>query len=210
MKNISRRVFIKGLAVAGVAAAASTVLAGCNTNMIPGVGDGAEDDTVEDVTPGNVQTVTWTDQANDKKLTIKVTDVVNDEINGRVYLYAEVLNELGNEIKLGAAAATEGKYGLQGAATKAVVVKDANGVDIADANNTKIATEDEAPTVGVRNLVKQNNHYAIVSGDRLKGVLVLAGIAKEWKNITLKLDVDKFVGASHTGYGSIEIKVTNK
>ena len=209
MKNISRRVFIKGLAVAGVAAAASTVLAGCNTNMIPGVGDGAEDDTVEDVTPGNVQTLTWTDQANDKKLTIKVSDVVNDEINGRVYLYAEVLNELGNEIKLGAAATTEGKYGLQGAADNAVVVKDANGVDIAD-SNTKIATSAAAPTVGVENLVKDGNHFVIVSGDRLKGVLVLAGIAKEWKNITLKLDVDKFVGASHTGYGSIEIKVTNK
>ena len=210
MKNISRRVFIKGLAVAGVAAAASTVLAGCNTNMIPGVGDGAEDDTVEDVTPGNVQTVTWTDQANDKKLTIKVTDVVNDEINGRVYLYAEVLNELGNEIKLGAApAATDGKYGLQGAAT-AVVVKDANGVDIADSTKTKIATTVDADTVGVKNLVKASDQYVIVSGDRLKGVLVLAGIAKEWKNITLKLDVDKYVGDNHAGYGSIEIKVTNK
>lgn len=40
MKNISRRVFIKGMAVAAAATAASTVLAGCNMANIPGTGNG--------------------------------------------------------------------------------------------------------------------------------------------------------------------------
>ena len=62
MKNISRRVFIKGLAVAGVAAAASTVLAGCNTNMIPGVDDDQTDETPE----SPVSTITFTDPDNSK------------------------------------------------------------------------------------------------------------------------------------------------
>ena len=74
MKNISRRVFIKGLAVAGVAAAASTVLAGCNTNMIPGVGDGAEDDTVEEVpTTNQSQTYTVPDTDGKEYLTLTAT-----------------------------------------------------------------------------------------------------------------------------------------
>ena len=63
MKNISRRVFIKGLAVAGVAAAASTVLAGCNTDMIPGVDDG-KDDTETPEAP--VTTITFTDPEDSK------------------------------------------------------------------------------------------------------------------------------------------------
>ena len=64
MKNISRRVFIKGLAVAGVAAAASTVLAGCNTNMIPGVDDGADD---QPETPDASNSLTLTDKYNTSK-----------------------------------------------------------------------------------------------------------------------------------------------
>ena len=63
MKNISRRVFIKGLAVAGVAAAASTVLAGCNTNMIPGVGDDQDTETPE----SPVTTITFTDPDDSTK-----------------------------------------------------------------------------------------------------------------------------------------------
>ena len=68
MKNISRRVFIKGLAVAGVAAAASTVLAGCNTNMIPGIDNDGEGE-VE--TPA--ATVLEFVDADDKDKTLKVT-----------------------------------------------------------------------------------------------------------------------------------------
>lgn len=56
MKNISRRVFIKGLAVAGVAAAASTVLAGCNTNMIPDIDNG--DEGGDETSASNVLTLT--------------------------------------------------------------------------------------------------------------------------------------------------------
>ena len=58
MKNISRRVFIKGLAVAGVAAAASTVLAGCNTNMIPGGNTEGEGEGEGETSASNVLTLT--------------------------------------------------------------------------------------------------------------------------------------------------------
>ena len=68
MKNISRRVFIKGLAVAGVAAAASTVLAGCNTDMIPGVDDDQDTETPE----APVTTITFTDP-EDNRNTLTVT-----------------------------------------------------------------------------------------------------------------------------------------
>ena len=77
MKNISRRVFIKGLAVAGVAAAASTVLAGCNTNMIPGVDDGNEDPSEEPSTNSN--TLTFADPADaSKTVSITLSNMVVD------------------------------------------------------------------------------------------------------------------------------------
>ena len=76
MKNISRRVFIKGLAVAGVAAAASTVLAGCNTNMIPGVDEGEG----EIEKPANDNVLSYTDP-DGKTITITMGEaVVSDPI----------------------------------------------------------------------------------------------------------------------------------
>ena len=94
MKNISRRVFIKGLAVAGVAAAASTVLAGCNTNMIPGVDDGNEDEGTE--TPAN-QKITLTDPDTGKSMTIEMTkdfQYISDTNMGIISVHAD--NRLGD------------------------------------------------------------------------------------------------------------------
>lgn len=210
MKNISRRVFIKGMAVAAVATATSTVLAGCNTNMIPDVDNGTDGDTNEDVTPGNTQTVTYTDQANDKKLTIKVSNVVKDELNERVYLYVEVLNELGKKITLGAAPKSADEYGLTIPTSGSVEVKDADGMNIAE-SGTKVVNDATAATAGVNNLFKSSTQYDVANGESLKGIFVLDDIKKEWSNITVNLQVEKYVGsASVSSYGSVEIKLTNK
>ena len=110
MKNISRRVFIKGLAVAGVAAAASTVLAGCNTNMIPGVDDGSEDEGTE--TPTN-QKITLTDTSTDKSMTIEATSFkyVSETNLGIIAIHAD--NQLGEVVKFAATAPTAtGAYSL--------------------------------------------------------------------------------------------------
>ena len=75
MKNISRRVFIKGLAVAGVAAAASTVLAGCNTNMLPDVDNGTDEPSEE--TPAKNEAMVYTVGGDSSKtLTITAGDVI--------------------------------------------------------------------------------------------------------------------------------------
>ena len=99
MKNISRRVFIKGLAVAGVAAAASTVLAGCNTNMIPGVDDGAEDPSEEPSTNSN--TLSFADPVDPSKtVSITLSNMVVDDSrkdNTIIKFDAKVVNKnLGN------------------------------------------------------------------------------------------------------------------
>ena len=108
MKNISRRVFIKGLAVAGVAAAASTVLAGCNTNMIPGVGDDAEDDTTEGVVTGN----TYTYKDGDGTLAVTMdsfftTNIASDDKED-IYFKVKVDNRLGTDknVKFGSSFAS--------------------------------------------------------------------------------------------------------
>ena len=94
MKNISRRVFIKGLAVAGVAAAASTVLAGCNTNMIPGVDDGAEEPSGDS---SAAQTLTFADPADaDKTVSITLSDMkIDNTITSGLFLKlsAKVVND---------------------------------------------------------------------------------------------------------------------
>ena len=209
MKNISRRVFIKGLAVAGVAAAASTVLAGCNTNMIPGVDDGAEDDTTEDVTPGNVQTITWTDQATDKKLTIKVTDVVENELEKKVYLHVEVLNNLGGALFIGKAttSTTGTTYDLQALSSGAVVVKNAANVDISGAD----ADVADDVTPGSENL-HIGAGTEVGDGETVKGIFVLEGIDKTWNKMTVNFNVGKKIDAAAViaTYGTTKIELTNK
>ena len=109
MKNISRRVFIKGLAVAGVAAAASTVLAGCNTNMIPGVDDGSEDEGTE--TPTN-QKITLTDASTDKSMTIEATSFkyVSETNLGIIAIHAD--NQLGEAVYFNTAHSVQDQYFL--------------------------------------------------------------------------------------------------
>ena len=96
MKNISRRVFIKGLAVAGVAAAASTVLAGCNTNMIPGVDEPTEEPTT------TTQTLTFADpEDKDKTVSITLSDLKIDNTitSGLILkLSAKVVNDAESSI----------------------------------------------------------------------------------------------------------------
>ena len=99
MKNISRRVFIKGLAVAGVAAAASTVLAGCNTDMIPGVDDGKEDPE----TPAAPTSFTFTDPLDSTKtLTITSKSFALGEVvladEGTAEIDFQVANKLGKGV----------------------------------------------------------------------------------------------------------------
>ena len=103
MKNISRRVFIKGLAVAGVAAAASTVLAGCNTNMIPGVDDGADS---QPETPSTSKVMTWADPTDSKKtlsVTLKSATLGDDTAfaganKNKVSITALVENDMGSNL----------------------------------------------------------------------------------------------------------------
>ena len=120
MKNISRRVFIKGLAVAGVAAAASTVLAGCNTNMIPGVGDGSDD---QPETPAASDSLTLTSRVNAAHtFSMKFGDIqvgsapFGNDTNGSVLV--NVTNKLGMPVYLAPVATGA----LKGSAT--VVSKD--------------------------------------------------------------------------------------
>ena len=100
MKNISRRVFIKGLAVAGAAAAASTVLAGCNTNMIPGVGDDTDEPEVE--APADSKVMTFVSPLDDEKtLTITFGSLVqpnndwNDTDEGKAKIKVVIDNKMG-------------------------------------------------------------------------------------------------------------------
>ena len=99
MKNISRRVFIKGLAVAGVAAAASTVLAGCNTNMIPGVDDDQDNEVTE---PDASNKYTFKD--GDKTLVISAPSAVTTAVdastagNVKIAIPVEVQNNLGADV----------------------------------------------------------------------------------------------------------------
>ena len=187
MKNISRRVFIKGLAVAGVAAAASTVLAGCNTNMIPGVDDGADDDTNEGTT-GNVQTVTFTDQSNDKTLTLNITKVDFNTLMNQAVLAVTVKNELGEDLSLQKAAATTGKnYGLMLTCTG----ENANGVPLSTAPAVVAST-----TTGSDNLFTASVNA--VDGTPVSGVLVLDTKTDKWAKITVTATLTKVVAAAGT------------
>ena len=100
MKNISRRVFIKGLAVAGVAAAASTVLAGCNTNMIPGVDDDQDNEVTE---PDASNKYTFT-KVDGETLVISAPSAVTTAVdasaagNVKIAIPVEVQNNLGANV----------------------------------------------------------------------------------------------------------------
>ena len=186
MKNISRRVFIKGLAVAGVAAAASTVLAGCNTNMIPGVDDGNEDDTNEGTT-GNVQTVTLTDQADGKTVTLNITKVEINTLMNQAVLSATVKNELGDDLFVGVVAAATKAYGL----TLAVEAVDKDGVKLTAGDAP--AVDAAADPSGVTNLFDAAGTEA-ESGSSVSGVLVLDTKTDKWAKITVTATLSKWAG----------------
>ena len=200
MKNISRRVFIKGLAVAGVAAAASTVLAGCNTNMLPGTDNGT-DEPAEDVTPGNAQTITWADQAeSDKKLTMKITNVVKNELDQKLVLYVEVTNNLGKTIVLNGTAVSGKEY----------AVKPTFAAEKADGNALTAPTLCGDATTGVDNLFVSTSQVEVADGKTRTGVLVIEGVNKDWVKLTTTLTFAKYTTAAVTSYDVVKFDLTNK
>ena len=178
MKNISRRVFIKGLAVAGVAAAASTVLAGCNTNMIPGVDDGAEDDTTEE-TPAKNQVVEYTDD-NGKKLTITAAGCTNVVDGKMVILSFDIDNGTDTDLLIASAASASnnGKYYILN--TKA------NAYFDGEKNVAGVVTDDDISGKG-DNLFETD---VTVAGTSKKSYNVyITGAPKDWSKVTLTFDV---------------------
>ena len=181
MKNISRRVFIKGLAVAGVAAAASTVLAGCNTNMIPGVDDGAEDDTTEE-TPAKNQVVEYTDD-NGKKLTITAAGCTNVVDGKMVVLSFDIDNGTDTDLVIASAAsntAHNGKYYILNAASKANAYFDGEKNVAGTIDTTDVSGKGD-------NLFKKE---VTVAGTSKKSYNVyITGAPKDWSKVTLTFDV---------------------
>ena len=181
MKNISRRVFIKGLAVAGVAAAASTVLAGCNTNMIPGVDDGAEDDTTEE-TPAKNQVVEYTDD-NGKKLTITAAGCTNVADGKMVVLSFDIDNGTDTALLIASQASTtkhNGKYYILNTTSKAKAYFDG------EKNVAGVVTDDDISGKS-DNLFKTG---VTVDGTSKKSYNVyITGAPKDWSKVTLTFDV---------------------
>ena len=182
MKNISRRVFIKGLAVAGVAAAASTVLAGCNTNMIPGVDDGAEDDTTEE-TPAKNQVVEYTDD-NGKKLTFTAAGCTNVADGKMVVLSFDIDNGTDTDLVIASKATTstthEGKYYILNTASKAKAYFDGSKNVAGSINTTDISGKGD-------NLFVKD---VTVDGTSKKSYNVyITGVPKDWSKVTLTFDV---------------------
>ena len=185
MKNISRRVFIKGLAVAGVAAAASTVLAGCNTNMIPGTDNEGEGEVVP--TPSN----TYTFKDGDKTLSIKAGDLksgagstANTE---NVAFVVSVVNGLGGKLKFGTAvsgatASAAGQYFVEVTGK----YEDDKGQSMTLAATSFGTTDTYLQT----NLLKSDTSIAANGGggDYAMGV---KGLKDNWTKLTLTLKVFK-------------------
>ena len=198
MKNISRRVFIKGLAVAGVAAAASTVLAGCNTNMIPGVDDGAEDPTEE---PSSTNTITWKDPAdNDNTLSITVSGISVSTLatdgSDVVLFTTKVVNDLGGADVTFATAAP----------TSSLVPNDyyVHVTSYLNGEKGTTATVNKAATTYRDNLLDVTGSANVISGNAdskvTKNGNIVATVTKgtKWSKIAVKLDVYKAASAAST------------
>ena len=184
MKNISRRVFIKGLAVAGVAAAASTVLAGCNTNMIPGVDDGNEDPSEEPSTDSN--TLTWTDPEDSKKtlsITLSSMTVSTLGASDAAVISAKVVSDLKSTAKV--YAVNSYNDGSSYGADNYVIVLTA----FENANTATVAVGD---TTYADNLVSAN---AILTSSETStvtknGKVVVTGLERDkWSKVSVKLEL---------------------
>ena len=185
MKNISRRVFIKGLAVAGVAAAASTVLAGCNTNMIPGVDDGAEDDTVEE-TPVKEQVLEYTDNKG-KKLTITAAGCDIIKSNKTAILTFKVDN--GTAAELNFAAAT-------GASNGDIYIAPADVKVYFDGDDDNTVDGDAIVEDGVGSMFTAAG-VKVASGKDAT-LLLTVNTLKEWKKVTVVLEAKMKSAADYT------------
>ena len=192
MKNISRRVFIKGLAVAGVAAAASTVLAGCNTNMLPDVDNGAEDDTTEE-TPAKNQVMEYTDD-NGKKLTITAAGCTNVVDGKMVVLSFDIDNGTDTDLLIASAASGtkhNGKYYILNTTSKAKAYFDGDKNVAGAINTTDISGKGD-------NLFVKD---VTVSGTTKKSYNVyITGAPKDWSKVTLTFDVMMGTGTPAQNY----------
>ena len=170
MKNISRRVFIKGLAVAGVAAAASTVLAGCNTNMIPGV-DGGNEGGAEDNT-SSTSTLVLTPNSSKEKETLTVNFGKPSVVGSTSYIVVpvEVINKTPNKLTFDANLDTTNDYKvtamLDGDATKVVTIA-AKDTPVGDKLNVSSLDILAIPD-GVTGTVKGNLYFSVTDPDDLK------------------------------------------
>ena len=184
MKNISRRVFIKGLAVAGVAAAASTVLAGCNTNMLPDVDNGTDEPSEE--TPSKEQVMEYTDNKG-KKLTITAAGCDIIKSNKTAILTFKVDN--GTDAELNFAAATGASNGDIYIAPDDVKVyfdgDDDNTVD-GDAI-VKNGAESMFTAAGVK-----------VAKGKDATLLLTVNTLKEWKKVTVVFEAKMKATADYT------------
>ena len=213
MKNISRRVFIKGLAVAGVAAAASTVLAGCNTNMIPGTDNEGEGEVVP--TPSN----TYTFKDGDNTLVVEAPKFISESYSAstanveNVVILMNLTNKLGDNLLYGAEQAsgsdvTKG-YGLVLSAE--AVDKNGRAVAIASFASDVIGG---VSTSGLVDLgLAAANVGTLKDKSSLEGAVAIAEITKDWAKITVtaklyKANIDAQTSSNKYYYGSVIDKAT--
>lgn len=188
MKNISRRVFIKGLAVAGVAAAASTVLAGCNTNMIPGVDDDQDNEVTE---PAASNKYTFTN-VDGKTLVISAPSAVTTAVgagNDQVKLFVPVTieNNLGVSVTFADSTAAS-------AATELYrVVLSASGYD--DEGNslssTALAFETASDDYSKPNLLVAAYSTIGTKDNSVSRILMLDAMDENWAKVTITAKVYK-------------------
>ncbi len=193
MKNISRRVFIKGLAVAGVAAAASTVLAGCNTNMIPGTDNEGEGEVVP--TPSN----TYTFKDGDNTLVVEAPKFISESFSAstvnteKVVILMNLTNKLGDNLQYGKEKATTIKKGYGLVLSAEVLDKDGARVTAAFASGV-IGT---ANASGLTNLALDTSAVGdLEDKSSLEGAVAFKGLTKDWAKITITAKLYKALADS--------------
>ena len=197
MKNISRRVFIKGLAVAGVAAAASTVLAGCNTNMIPGVDDDQDNEVTE---PAATNKYTFTTVDGDT-LVISAPSAVTTAVDAgatsvSVGIALAVENNLGGSVKFaGAYASTAATNSEDYLVVLTSVVCDKDGDTVTSNATVAASTAFDGKCILGKALKDGDSMKNLVYGwDKKSGM-------KDWGKITVTAKVYKKVrDAAETKY----------
>lgn len=171
MKNISRRVFIKGMAVAAVATAASTVLTGCKLPVGP-----EEPEVVP--TPANSFTYT----VDGKSLAVssekfEIADYGNDDGKENVYFFVSADNNLGKVVNF-KAQADEDAYIV----SAKVSFLDKNGVEI----HTALAND------SLSNYTNFGTGSVAVATDSTKnGVYFAKDVPSKWASAVLTLTVYK-------------------